>query len=442
MPQRLPDIPVTVVGGRGPHGLALHLWMRDRGLEGCYALVDPAPDWLPLYGDQGAARFTDYLRSPRELDFALGDPQRTMTSWRDRDGSRPLAQVYALSEATAPHVNAAIGPERRAPRRAFVAYARDVARRSGADAHVLQAAVRTLTPSDGVWRVELDDGRSYRTRVVLLATGIAPHLRVPPPWEPWWRQLPPEVAEIALRADGRATRLRGRRLAVLGSSNVAAWEAAVHAARAGAEVTLLCRRSAPIERQLPFDVAWFDPRTIAAFVRLDPRERLRRLKRTHVPKSTLPGSRRAAEAAGVRVVFDARIRVATELWGGVQVQWRDARGERAERFERVWAATGGDPRPRALTFLAPAVGGGRGPVVVGGPARNLPITDGNGRWQQLPPLYPLGHMAFARAGFAATTLASASRYLPLLMESVLADARVDPGARALRAAPDPLEVAA
>lgn len=442
MPTRLPDLPITVVGGRGPHGLALHLWMRDRGLEGCYALVDPSPRWLPTYGDGGPARFTEHLRSPRELDFALGDPARSMTTWRDVDASRPLADVYALAEAADPHVNAAIGPERRVPRRAFLRYAHDLALRSDADAHVVQAAVRRLAPMPDGWRVELDDGRAFRTRVVLLATGMAPHLRVPPPWEAWWRHLPDDAAELALRADASPERMRRRRLAILGSSNVATWEAAVHAARAGATVTLLCRRGAPIERVLPFDVAWFDPHTMAAFSRLDPRERLRRLKRTFVPKSTPPGSRAAAEAAGVHLVFDARVRIATPLWGGVQVQWRDARGERAERFDAVWASTGGDPRPRELPFLAGAVGGGRGPVVVGGPARHLPITDACGRWQNLPPLYPLGHLAFPRAGFAATTLASASRYLPQLMPSVLEDAGVEPGRRAERRAPDPLEVAA
>lgn len=438
----LPDIPITVIGGRGPHGLALHLWMRDRGLEGAYRLVDPAHDWLPLYDDAGLARFSDWLRSPRELDFAMGDPARAMTAWRDADGRRPLADAYGFDDVDDPHANAALAPERRVDRRAFLRYARAVALASGADTHVARAAVRRLVPLDGRWRVELDDGRAYETRVVLLATGVAPHQRVPEPWQVWWRHLPPGRAELALLADRCADRLRGRRLAVLGSSNVAAWEAATWAARAGAHVTLLCRRGAPIERQLPFDRAWFEPAFLRAFVRLDPRERQRRLKRTHGPKSTLPGTPAAAVEAGVEVRYDARVRFATELWGGVQVQWRDARGDRAERFDLVWAATGGDPRPRELPFLADAVGRGRGPVVVGGPARGLPVTDALGRWQQLPPMYPLGHLALARAGLAAATLASAGRYLPMILPDVLADAGVDPGRRALRGAPEPLEAAA
>lgn len=81
----LEHVPITLIGGRGPHGLALHLWMRDRGLDGAYALVDPAPTWLPTYGDGGLARFTEWLRSPRELDFSLGDPERAMTAWCDAD---------------------------------------------------------------------------------------------------------------------------------------------------------------------------------------------------------------------------------------------------------------------------------------------------------------------------------------------------------------------
>jgi hypothetical protein len=265
---------------------------------------------------------------------------------------------------------------------------------------------------------------------------------VPDPWRIWWDRLPIDRVAHALRADASPERLKGRRLVVLGSSNAASWEAATAAARAGALVTLLCRRGAAVERQLPFDVAWFRAPFVRAFAGLPSHERMRRLKRTHVPRSTLPGSVAAARDAGVQVVFGARVRFATELWGGVQVQWRDEQGERAERFDLVWAATGGDPRPRAWPFLAGTVGGGRGPVVVGGPARHLPVMDAEGRWQQLPPLYPLGHLALPRAGLAAATLASCGCYLPAILPSVLADAGVDPGRRALRLAPDPLEVAA
>ena len=107
----LPDVPITVIGGRGPHGLALHLWMRDRGLEGSYALVDPAPAWLPLYADGGLARFTDHLRSPRELDFALGDPARAMGAWTDAGGRwrnlPPIYPIYPLGHLALPRAGLA-----------------------------------------------------------------------------------------------------------------------------------------------------------------------------------------------------------------------------------------------------------------------------------------------------------------------------------------------
>ncbi|CAN5843205.1 hypothetical protein BH23DEI1_BH23DEI1_21030 [soil metagenome] len=432
------DVPITVVGGRGPHGLALHLWLADRGLAGCAALVDPAPHWLPTYDDAGPARATVHLRSPRELDFALGDPSRSMTCWRDADGSRPLADVYCLGEAEDPHANATVAPSRRVGRHAFWRYANDVARRSGADQHVREARVERLVPAGDRWLVHLDDGDTFRTAVVLLASGIVPHLRLPEPWRAWWCHLPPERATHALAASLDDASLPGSSVAILGSSNAATWELACAAARRGAAVTIVCRRGATIERQLPFDPAWFRTETMRAFIAQDPKVRLRTLKKTHIPRSTLPGSTRRAAALGVRVLPFARVRFATPLWGGIQLQWADARGERAERFDRVWASTGVEPRPRALPFMRDAVGGGRGPVVIGGPARHLPVMDDAGRWKGMPPLYPLGHLALPRCGLAAATLASAGRYLPLLMDDVLADAGIDPGARAMRPAPDPL----
>ena len=130
------------------------------------------------------------------------------------------------------------------------------------------------------------------------------------------------------------------------------------------------------------------------------------------------------------------------VWGGVEVRWRDPHGERAVHVDEIWAATGGSPRPRELPFLAGAVGRGRGPVVVGGPARGLPITDALGRWQNLPPLFPLGALALPRFGLAAATLASASVALPMILPTALADSGIAWSDRAAKRARDPMEVAA
>lgn len=141
----MPFVPLTVVGGRGPHGLALHLWLQDRGLDG-YCLVDAADDWLPLYGPDGPMQAAGELRSPRELDFSLGCEGRAMTRSIDEDGSSPLANVYSLKDAACETFNLSTTPAHRAPRLTFWRYANLIARRSGADAHVLKGEVVRLEP--------------------------------------------------------------------------------------------------------------------------------------------------------------------------------------------------------------------------------------------------------------------------------------------------------
>ena len=424
-------VPIAVVGGRGPHGLALHLWMKDRGLEGAYALVDPAACWLPTYAPDGPMGTVRQLRSPRELDFALGDPARAMTAWRDHGGRAPLANVYGLDDAEDRAFNeCGAAPAVRAARFDFWRYANDVAVRSGADAHVRRAAVRRLEPRGDGWRLHLDRGGPFDARAVVLATGLAPHPYLPEPWKLWWRHLPPESAVHALGFRADPDRLAKREVAVLGSSNLAAWETAIACAEAGARVTLLCRKPNPVERQLPMPAWWLRRDGVRDFVARPAKERLRILRRTPIPRSAVPGCAARARDLGVRVHFHARVRYATELWGGVQLQYLLPGGrEVAERYDLVIAATGATARIRELAFLREAARAKRAPVVVGGPARHAPVLDSHGRWKNLPALYPMGSHAFARVGYAAHTLASASVALPLTMPSILADAGLDDTSR-------------
>ncbi len=424
-------VPIAVIGGRGPHGLALHLWMKDRGLEGAYALVDPAACWLPTYAPDGPMGTVRQLRSPRELDFALGDPTRAMTAWRDERGHAPLADVYGLDDAEDRSFNELEAtPTVRAARLDFWRYANDIAVRSGADAHVTHAAVRRLEPRGDGWRLHLDRGGPLDARAVVLATGLAPHRYLPESWNAWWRHLPAGNAVHALGFRPDPDRLARREVAVLGSSNLAAWETAIACAEAGARVTLLCRKPSPVERQLPIPAWWLRRDGVGAFAARPAKERLRILRRTPIPRSAVPGSTARAHDLGVRVRFHARVRYATGLWGGVQVQYLLPGGhEVAERYDLVVAATGATARIRELPFLREAARAARAPVVVGGPARHAPILDARGRWKNLPALYPMGSHAFARVGYAAHTLASASVALPLTMPSILADAGLDHASR-------------
>jgi len=417
-------IPLTVVGGRGPHGLALHLWLQDRGVTG-YRLVDAADDWLPLYGLAGPMQAVGELRSPRELDFSFGRPERGMTEFIDEDGSRPLAGVYSLADAACETFNLSTTPEHRAPRLAFWRYANCVARRSGADAHVLKGEVVRLKPLSrpvqDTWQVHLADGGSFETAAVVLAMGLQPYLRIPLPWQVWWQHLPEKnrVHALELRY---ADDLAGKRVAVAGSANIATWEAALQAARRGAKVMLLSRAHTPIEWQLPFPGGWFQEEGMAAFMALPAQKRLHILKKTHIPNTALPGLAARAEALGVRVLHYARVQYAAPLWGGVQLQYKTVKGDHAEHFDLLVAATGVSPRLKELPLIADAARTHKAPVVVGGPVRHHPILDDSGRWKNLPPLYPMGAHALMRAGFGANTLASATVYLPLTLPHILKDA--------------------
>ncbi len=420
------SVPIAVVGGRGPHGLALHLWMKDRGLEGAYALIDPASEWLPTFGPDGPMPTVERLRSPRELDFALGDPARSMTAWRDADDRAPLANVYGLDDAERRAFNERdAGPEVRAKRLDFWRYANATAQRSGGEDHACRGRASRLEPRGDGWRIHVQERAPIDARVVVLATGLATHRYLPEPWRAWWRHLPSDAAFHALAFRPEAERIARRRVAVLGSSNQAAWETAIACAEAGARVTLFCRKPNPVERQLPFDPRWIRPEGVRTFAARPAKERLRILRRTPVPRSAVPGCAERARGLGVRVLYHARVRYATPLWGGVQLQVR-LPGDRevAEPFDLVVAATGATARIRDLPFLEEAARSVRAPVIVGGPARHAPVLDDRGRWKNLPPLYPMGSHAFARFGFAAHTLASASVALPLTMPSILADAGV------------------
>lgn len=414
------DIPITVVGGRGPHGLAFHLWMRDRGLSG-YALVDPAPHWLPLYGPEGPMQAVGHLRSPRELDFSLGQCERSMVAFCE-EGRYPLAEVYSLEQAKDPHINEATTPAQRADRHAFWRYGNCLAQQSAADHQVIQARVEELKPLERRWQVRLSNGDSYVSAVVVLASGLMNHLYLPQPWLAWWRQLPKGRAHHAFRFDYQSHNIVGKRVAVLGSSNIASWEAAIRLAQLGAEVTLLSRYPNPVEWQLPFAPHWFTAQYMQTFMTLPAKERLRILKKTHVPATALPGMAALANEAGVRTLHYARIQYAAPLWGGVQLHYKTVAGLQVEQFDHVVAATGVSPRIKELSYIRDAAQAAKAPVVVSGPARYRPILDEAGRWKNLPPLYPMGAYALTRAGLAANTLASACVYLPLSMPDILRDA--------------------
>lgn len=419
------DIPLTMIGGKGAHGLALHIILQERGIHE-YRLLDPANDWLSLYGPQGPMQAMGHLRSPHELDFSLGDTRRSMRVFRDTDGSQPLANVYSLSQAEDASFNEHTDTSVRAPRAAFWRYANHLAKDARGDAYVLAQKVRNLVPKQGTqadyWQVELEDGSSFSTRVILLATGLLPHLYIPQPWQAWWQRLPAGQMHHAFQVDYQAQEFVGKKVALIGSSNIATWEAAIKLAKQGARVTLLSRYTNPIERQLPMPPFWLQRDFIEYFMHLPWKERKQRLKRPHIPASALPGMAQQAYDAGVTAVHHARVHYASPLWGGIQLLYKQKQQHCAEYFDHIIAATGASPNLRELPFLRQSIEMAKPPTSVERVVRHRPILDAKGRWKNLPPLYPLGSHALMRAGHAANTLASAGQYLPLLIDDVLEDA--------------------
>ena len=414
------DVAVTVIGGRGPHGLAFHLLMQDFGLNN-YRLVDPANDWLNLYGPQGPMQAVSHLRSPKELDFSLGKSERSMGAFQTDDGSYPLSQVYSLEDAKNDVFNETTSEAQRAPRDAFYHYANCLAKKSNADSQVTNARVTKLEHCNNVWHVHLDNNEVFTSSVVLLATGLMPHLYIPQVWRAWWNQLPVDRVHHAFKLNCQDS-FKAKRVAVIGSSNTTTWEVAIKLANLGADVKLLCRYINPIEQQLPFAAHWFDANFMRIFAQLSWKERRKRLKKPRIPASSLPGTATRAKEAGVDIHYYARVQYAAELWGGVQLAYKTISGIKIEQFDHIVAATGSSPRPKELSFLADAARKHKAPVIVDGMGRYNPILDDAGRWKNLPPIYPLGAHALTRAGHAANTLASATTYLPLLMPNILKDA--------------------
>jgi cation diffusion facilitator CzcD-associated flavoprotein CzcO len=292
--------------------------------------------------------------------------------------------------------------EHRAPRPAFWRYATCVARRSGADAHVLKGEVARLEPVShpvqDTWRVHLADGGSFETAAVVLATGLKPHLRIPLPWRPWWQHLPEKnrVHALELRY---ANDLAGKRVAVAGSANIATWEAALQAAERGAKVTLLARAHTPTEWQLPFPGGWFTEEGMAAFMALPAHpKRLRVLRKTHIPNTVPAGARRARRGARACASCTTAACSTEHRCGAACSSVQDRQRVTTPSFRPARRGDRRLPAPERAAAHRRRRAQAQAPVVVGGPVRHRPILDDSGRWKNLPPLYPMGAHALMRAG--------------------------------------------
>ncbi|MEM6429943.1 MAG: NAD(P)-binding domain-containing protein, partial [Deinococcota bacterium] len=381
---------LCIIGGRGPHGLAAHLYLQDRGFTD-YCLLDPASSWLPLYSPDGIAS-VKHLRSPRELDFSLGDSRRSMANFVAEDGSRPLANVYSLQDMQQKHPRGDCWPRQHAERRVFWHYANALAEQSKAVDYLIPEAAQRLEHDGSHWHITTSDGNCVRARAVILATGLLPHIQAPRSWW-WWQHLPAERKALALQPSAKNTALNnvaGKRVVVVGSSNLSAWETATHAAQLGAEVTLLVRAQQPTVQTLPFAAHWFTESFMREFCELPQAQRLRQLNR-YRPTSIMPVTLQDACAAGVEVRLGARVRSAVAdgrgvqllyAWSGCQLDLENSRpercvtqqlahaGEHSIYADIIVAATGAALRLKELSLVQDAARMHRGPVLTQGPHKH------------------------------------------------------------------------
>lgn len=241
-------------------------------------------------------------------------------------------------------------------------------------------------------------------------------------------------------------RLAGKRVVVVGSSNLTAWETATSAAQLGAQVTMLVRAQRPTVQTLPFDATWFTETCVRHFSQLPQAQRLRKLN-CYRPKSIMPITLQEACERQIKVHVGAKVRSAVEDGRGVQILYawsgctldtdnshpeqvitkQIARsGEHSVHADIMIAATGPTLRLKDNPLVNEVARAYRAPIFTQGMQTHLPILTQTplGAWKNLPPLFPMGAYAQGTAGLAANSMASATVYLPLVLEQLLAQNRI------------------
>jgi hypothetical protein len=97
-------------------------------------------------------------------------------------------------------------------------------------------------------------------------------------------------------------------------------------------------------------------------------------------------------------------------------------GEHSVHADIMIAATGPTLRLKDNPLVNEVARAYRAPIFTQGMQKHLPILrqEPLGAWKNLPPFFPMGVYARGTAGLAANSMASATVYLPLVLEQLLA----------------------
>jgi hypothetical protein len=305
-----------LIVGAGPAGLACTLALRCHGLDEGLRVVDPTGRWMAAWERRFAAQDIQHLRSP-----AVHHPHPD-----------PFAMI-----AEGQHGLLRSGGTRLPTSARFDEFCRRVVARAGLEDTVEPAEATHLSlDAAGRPRVTLSTGRVVRPERLVLATNARRPV------------IPPAFADVTHdprvrhAEDAHVDRTpAGGRLLVVGGGLSAA-HLAVGAARRGAHVTLLTRRSLTVRR---FDVhpTWLGPRKRRPFEREpDPAVRRREIDRARgggsVPARMRREIERCVESGAIRLLERRDVTGVTASADGVTV---DVDGGPDRTYDEVWLSTGG-----------------------------------------------------------------------------------------------------
>lgn len=199
------DAPVVVIGA-GPHGLAAVAHLRAAGIP-TRVFGEPLAFWRETMP-------AGMLLRSSPLASSIDDPGRELrlAAWGEATG-RPVRKPLPLED--------------------FVAYGLWFQERVAPDLD--RRRVVRVARGRGELIVTLDDGERIAARRVVVAAGLAPFARVPPPF----RDLPASLRSHTSEATDPA-RFAGRAVAAIGGGQ-SALEGAALLHEAGADVELLVR---------------------------------------------------------------------------------------------------------------------------------------------------------------------------------------------------------
>ena len=330
----------TVVVGAGPGALSVVLALQCRGLDAEPLVIDPSGTWLARWRRRFRAQGIPNLRSP-----AVHHPHPDAFALLGRADDHDLVRSGGVHLPTTALFDRFI------------------------DELVEDHALAPLVRADHVARIDVDrdgaptvvtgSGEVVRAGQVIVATDrrVAPDVMRDPDL-PTGRVCGVDGADVA---DVRA----GERVAVVGGG-LSAVHLAIGAARRGAEVVLVARRSLEVRR---FDThpSWLGPARLREFRSVvDPAARHRAIVNARgggtVPHRFRRELAELEDAGAVTCIERAELAAVRAGRDGIDIELR-APGPASDRMrglDRVWLATGGrvdvasDPLCGALVAGAPA----------------------------------------------------------------------------------------